>query len=79
MTENSILTSLVKMKAFGYFLIFWGLTFILRAICDLEYYIFNWGADTSVEAISWMLYDVISIVAGIFLIVVAVKVLKSKK
>jgi hypothetical protein len=78
MTENSILTSLVKMKAFGYFLVFWGLTFILRAICDLEYYIFNWGSDTSVEAMSWIFYDVVSVVAGILIIIVAIKILKSK-
>jgi hypothetical protein len=66
------------MKAFGYFLVFWGLTFIVRAIIDLEYYLFNWGADAVVETTSWILYDVFSIKAGILIIVVAVKVLKSK-
>ncbi len=43
MAENkSMLETALKSKLVGYFLVFWGPTFLIRSIADFEYYIFYW-------------------------------------
>ena len=76
---ESIVETISKSKALGYFLIFWGATFLLRAVADFEFYIFNWGQETLVEATTWIIYDALSIGAAIALFVIAAKILKAKR
>jgi hypothetical protein len=62
----------------GYFLILWGLTFLIRTIADFEYYVLNWGVETLAESITWILYDLASLGAAVMLFVIAAKILKAK-
>ncbi len=74
----SIVETILKSKALGYFLILWGLTFLIRSIVDFEYYILNWGQETLVETTTWIIYDAVSVGAAITLFVVAAAILKAK-
>ncbi len=81
MVEN-IVETLAKSKALAVFLILWGATFLIRAIADLLYYIYNLGTtgftETIVEVATWIVYDVVSIGAAIALFAIALKVLKAR-
>jgi len=68
----------LKSKLVGYFLVFWGATFIIRSIADFEYYIFNWGEEALVETATWLIYDFVAIAAGVVLFVIATKILRQK-
>jgi hypothetical protein len=78
--ENGIVASILKSKVTVGFLILWGLTFLLNGIIDLEYYAVNWTTNTlrDIQSITWITYDIISVLAGIFVIILAIKVLKAK-
>ena len=77
MAEN-ILEKALKSKLVGYFLVFWGATFLIRSIADFEYYIFYWGEETIFETATWLLYDFLAIAAGVVLIMLAAKILRQK-
>jgi len=79
MTENSTIEKIAKSKWLGYFLIFWGATFLVRAIADFEYYLFNFGGETVLETATWIVYDVVSIGAAIALWMVAAKIVLAKQ
>ena len=83
MAEKSIVETILGSKVTGYFLIFWGLTFLMRAIADFLYYVANYGtadfSETLAETGTWIVYDAFSIAAAITLFMVAMKVLQAKK
>jgi hypothetical protein len=79
---KNIVETIVKMKAFGYFLVFWGATFFFKSISDFAYYAYNYGAagfsETIAETASWIIYDIVAIGAAITLWIIAIKVLQAK-
>jgi hypothetical protein len=81
--NNRIVETILKSKALGYFIAFWGATFLIRAIADFEYYIINYGTadftETMAEMGTWIIYDIASIAVAITLFMVAMNVLKAKK
>jgi hypothetical protein len=74
----TLVETILKSKATGYFLLLWGVTFLLRTIADFEYYVFNWGVETLVESITWIIYDIAALGAAVMLFVIAAKILKAK-
>jgi hypothetical protein len=78
--ESGIVAYILKSKVTIGFLVLWGLTFLFNSITDLEYYAENWTANTlrDIQSITWITYDVILILAGIFVILLAIKLLKAK-
>ncbi len=74
----TLVETIVKSKALGYFLILWGLIFLIRAIADFEYYAYHWGVETLAESITWLVSDVVALGAAVMLFVVAAKILKAK-
>ncbi len=78
MGTTNITESIVRSKAVGIFLALWGLSFVLGGIADpIDFFTVGWG--TSSSTILWLTRDIVLVIAGIALWVVAAKILTAKK
>jgi flagellar biosynthesis protein FliR len=82
METKNLLGTVLNLKAVGVFLVLWGLTFLLRGLTDLTYYVYNYGAadfsEVFAETALYIVGDVVYIAAAIALWVIAAKLLSAK-
>ena len=80
---ESFIETISKLKIVGYFLAFWGVTFLFRGLSDITYYAYNYGTpgfnEAAAETAFYLINDAAMLAAGIALWILAVKIIKTKK